>query len=321
MILFDPKNEKYGNTIEIHYYFGDDSHTMDAMVQNKCEYEILGVIKEVSKIFELDITIETEPLADGGLRKWLKIVSKEENKKGIITTAIIVAITTTLLTTPLTQVSEKLIDKIFEDTELKELEKEKLKLEVEELKRNALKDKEGVEHNNLIKKKKSNFYETLENYPKVKRVSYTISDNQRDILSKEKSVSKEEFKKYILVTDDLEPLEVEEAVIEIISPVLKKGRYKWSGYFNGEPINFYMKSNEFKTLVQNGEIEFKNGSSINCFLSIRKKVDNEGIEKIVGYDVIRVNFYFENEKPIETNEGKKYRREREADERQFKLFG
>src|SRR5690606_38591161 len=98
--------------------------------------------------------------------------------------------------------------------------------------------------------------------------------------SKEKSVSKEEFKKYILVTDDLEPLDVEEAVIEIISPVLKKGRYKWSGYFNGEPIYFYMKSKEFKTLVQNGEIEFKNGSSINCFLSIRKKVDNEGIEKI-----------------------------------------
>ena len=81
-----------------------------------------------------------------------------------------------------------------------------------------------------------------------------------------------------------------------------------------------MKSNEFKNLVQNGEIEFKNGSSINCFLSIRKKIDNEGVEKIVGYDVIRVNFYFQNEQPIETKEGKNFRKVKEAEEKQYDLF-
>jgi hypothetical protein len=81
-----------------------------------------------------------------------------------------------------------------------------------------------------------------------------------------------------------------------------------------------MKSNEFKTLVQTGNIEFKNGSSINCQLIVHKKIDNEGIEKIVKYEVIRVNEYFENDKPIETNEGKNYRQKKEADERQYDLF-
>ena len=34
------------NTIELHYWFNDDSHTMNAIVFNKCEYEFLGIVKE-----------------------------------------------------------------------------------------------------------------------------------------------------------------------------------------------------------------------------------------------------------------------------------
>lgn len=320
MSLNFSKNGKYSNTLEIHYYFDDQSHSMNANVQNRCEYEVLGIIQEVSRLFAVDITIETEPIANGGLKKWLKVVNKGENKSATISTAVIVAFLTVLLTTPIAKVTEKLIDKIFEDTEFIEGEKEKQKLEIEELKRNALKDAQEIENNNLIKKKKSNFYQTLENYPKVKKVSYSVTDDEKTTIVEEKFVTKQEFKKYILVSDDLEPLEVEEAEIEIISPVLKKGKYKWTGYYKGEPIPFYIKSNEFKTLVQTGQIEFKNGSTINCFLNIRKKINNEGVETIVGYDVIRVNSYFQNEKPIETSEGKKHRRKKEAEDSQYDLF-
>lgn len=321
MFLYNPQNQQFGNTLEIHYYFGDRSHSMDATVQNRCEYEVLGIIKEISRVFAVEITVETEPFGEGGLKKWLKVVSKTENKTGNITTAVIVFILTVVLTTPLAQLSEKFMDKLFEDTELIELEKEKLKLEVEELRKKALKDAQNIDQNNLIKKKKSNFYEALENYPKVKQVSYSVTDEEKKNYSTEKIIQKTDFKEFILVSDDLEPVEDDKAIIEIISPVLKKGKYKWSGYYKGEVISFYMKSNEFKTLVQNGEVEFKNGSSIDCFLTIRKKIDNEGIEKIVGYDVSRVNLYFENEQPIETKEGRKHRKEREADESQFTLFG
>jgi hypothetical protein len=122
------------------------------------------------------------------------------------------------------------------------------------------------------------------------------------------------------VSDDLEPIEKDEAIIEIISPVLKKGNYKWRGIYNGEPEEFNMKSNEFKTLIQNGEIEFKNGFSINCALTIRRKIDNEGNIKTVGYDVTRVNSHFLNGNPIETPEGKRYRKQKEADKLQLTLF-
>ncbi len=307
------------NVLEIHYWLKNQSHVMNAVVENRCEFEVLSIIKEIANIYSLKINIETEPTAEGGLRKWFTIVSKEENKSATITTSIIVVLLTVLLTTPITKVTEKLIDKIFEDKELNEMQKEKLKLEIDKLKDEAAKRNSNLETNSSIKKRKSNFYETLDSDSKVEKVSFAVTDKDKVSIS-EKTVLKNDFKKFILVSDDLEPIILETAEIEIISPVLKKGKYKWMGYFKSEPIIFNMQSNEFKTLVQNAEIEFKNGSSINCVLQIRRKIDNEGLEKTIGYDVMVVNHYFENEKPIETNEGRKRRQIKEAEKNQTNLF-
>lgn len=313
-----------GNTLELHYWFENESHTMDAVVQNRCEYEFLGVLKEIAATFNADVIIETEPLAEGGLRRWFKIIAKEENIKATITTAIIAALIAgvfiTPITTSITKVTEKIIEEIFEDKEVKELEKEKLKLEVEKLKQEIQQNNQLLNQNNLIKKRKSNFYESLGNYPKVSKVSFAVEDDNKIQLSNDKCVLRKNFKEFILISDDLEPVELDNAIIEIISPVLKKGNYKWMGIYNGISIPFNMKSTEFKTLIQTGDIQFKNGTSINCSLVIRKKIDNEGIERVIGYDVLRVNKYFENDKPIETPEGKHHRQKKEADKLQMDLF-
>lgn len=313
-----------GNTLELHYWFDDETHTMDAVVQNKCEYELLGVLREIAATFNAEIVIETEPLADGGLRRWFKVVAKEEGKKATIITAVIVALATGIFITPITtsisKITEKLIEGIFEDKELKQLEKEKLKLEIEKLKQETQEKSQLLRQNSVIKKKKSNFYETLESYPKVNMVSFVVEDENKTQIAEEKTVYRKNFNEFVLVSDDLEPIEIDNAIIEIISPVLKKGAYKWMGIYDGVSIPFNMKSNEFKTLIQTGIIQFKNGTSINCHLIIKKKVDNEGVEKIIGYDVERVNNYFENDKPIETPEGKHHRQKKEADKLQLNLF-
>lgn len=81
-----------------------------------------------------------------------------------------------------------------------------------------------------------------------------------------------------------------------------------------------MKSNEFKTLVQTGRIEFKNGSSIICHLTTKKRITNEGEVKVSGYEVSLVDKYFENDTPIETPEGRKKRQQKEAERQQMNLF-
>jgi hypothetical protein len=322
MLIFKPSKDIYGNTIEMHYWFDDESHTMDAFIENRCEYEILGLIAEVGKLLDYDISIDTEAITEGGLRRWLQVVGKQENKEGTITTAVITAIVILILITPLTEITENLIDKWFEDKELTELQKEKLRLEVRKLKRDELKELAALDTNYVIKKKRSNFYEKLEKVEKIEKVSFKIWDDKKENDSDEKEVPKHKFKAYILSSDEIEPLEDESAVIEIISPVLKKGNYKWSGYYKGEIIKFAMKSKEFKDLVQAGQIPFVNGSSIDCNLIIKRKIDVEGIVINSSYVVTRVNKYFESDKPIETREGKKHRMTKEAKERykQMNLF-
>lgn len=311
------------NTVEVHYWFNDNTHLMDAFVQNRCEYELLGILKEISNTFKVEIIVETEPLENGGLRRWFKLASKEENKKATITTAIITALLTTILVTPLsstiTKLTEKAIEKIFEDPELKDLEKQKLKLEIEKLKQETGYNSQTLDRNNVIKKKKSNFYDSLDKYQRVEKVTFILADNNKKPIE-EKTVPRATFKEFILVTDELEPEEYDDIVIEIISPVLKKGNYKWMGIYKGEPVPFIMKSKEFKELVQKGEVQFKNGASINCSLTIKRKIDNEGLEKITSIEVNRVNHYFENDKPIETPEGKTHRKKKEAEKQQLNLF-
>ncbi|MFC3813278.1 hypothetical protein [Lacihabitans lacunae] len=320
LLLLNPSN-----TIQLHYWFGDSSHEMNAFVQNKCEYEFLGIIKEISNHFGCEVIIETSPLTEGGLQRWFKVLSKTENSKAIITTAVITSIATQIFINPLGKLSEKFIEKIFEDKEkiaqeesIRSKEEEKLDLEIRELKSKSLKNLDTLSSNNLLKKKRSNYYEALEKYPKVIKVSFNHTNSNFEIIQGE--VNRNEFQKYILATDDLPSIKVDNAIIEIISPVLKKGKYKWMGIYNGESIPFNMKSVEYKIMIQSGEIKFVNGTSINCLLEIRRKIDSEGVEKIVSYDVLRVNSYFENEKPIETPEGKKHRKAKERSEKQLKLF-
>ena len=312
------------NTIELHYWFNDDSHTMNAVVFNKCEYEFLGIAKEIAQKLKVDLEIETEPLAEGGLRSWFKFKAKD---KDAIKVGVILYIITTLLGTPLTTTIEELtrmaIQSVFESTEVKQLKEQKeiadLKLDIARIEAETKRLSRSIDEN-VVKKKRSNYYENISTCKKIKKVTIDLTDDLKKNIYLEREVIKADFPNYIMTSDDLEPDNDENAVIEIISPVLKKGKYKWSGIYKGEVIQFTMKSNEFKTLVQIGQVIFKNGSSINCHLLTHKKVNAEGDVKITGYEVVLVNHYFENDKPIETPEGKRYRQIREAESNQLTLF-
>lgn len=81
-----------------------------------------------------------------------------------------------------------------------------------------------------------------------------------------------------------------------------------------------MKSAEFKSLVQLGDVEFKNGTCINCILEMPRKIDNLGEEVITAYRIAMVISFFKNDKPMETPEGRKYKQELEARGRQLRLL-
>lgn len=311
------------NTIELHYWFNDNSHTMDANAFNLCEREVLGIINELANKLQVNIGIDVEPLGEGGLRAWLRIVGEQ---KSAIKIAFIIFLFTEVLTSPLTTtieyVTNKALDAFFEDPEIKALEKENAKAELEY---NIAKTKLQTQRlcdsidENKIKKKRSNYYETASKCKKIDKISISVTDPTKTYNSVPKEILSKDFTKFIMTSDDIEPDNDEDAIIEIVSPVLKKGNYMWLGIYNGSVIQFKMKSTEFKSLVQIGEIPFKNGSSIQCHLVTNKKINNEGEVKIAGYEVLMVDKYFVNDTPIETPEGKRRRQKKEAEEQQLKM--
>lgn len=313
-----------GNTIELHYWFNDDSHTMNAIVFNKCEYEFLGIVKEIAQKLKIELDVETEPLQEGGLRSWFKFSSKDKNTLKV---GVMLYLVTNVLGTPLTTTIDELtrmaIQSVFESEEVKLLKEQKqiaeLKYDIAKIEAETEKLAQSIDEN-IVKKKRSNYYESLSTCNKINKVSVSITDSTKSNSYYQKEVNKNEFSNYIMTSDDTEPDNDENAIIEIISPVLKKGKYKWTGIYNGDAITFKMKSNEFKTLVQTGQIQFKNGSSIDCHLVTNKKINAEGEVYVSSYEVVLVNNYFENDKPVETPEGRRKRQKLEAELQQLNLF-
>ena len=314
-----------GNTIELHYWFNDNTHTMSATIFNKCEYEFLGIAKEIARKLKVDIEIEIGPLEKGGLRSWLSFNSKD---KDALKVGIVLYLITNVLCGPIAATVDELtrltIRSVFESEEVKKLRQQKeiaeLKFDIAKLEAETAKLSHSIDKN-VIKKKRSNYYESLNSCDKIDKISVSITDRAKDHVYLHKEIMRDDFPGYIMSSDDIEPDCDENAVIEIVSPVLKKGKYnKWMGIYNGDVIPFSMKSKEFKSLVQTGKVQFKNGSSINCHLMINKKITAEGEVYVSRYEVILVNHYFENDKPIETPEGQRKRQSKEYENQQLSLF-
>ena len=306
------------NTVELHYHFTDHEHRIDAFVRNRCEHELLVLMKELTKYFEFEFSIETELTQSGGIRKFFKIkpndLSKKDKKqidiavRTTICTALITSFLINPLSIPATKIETNLMDRIFFFFLLAEIEKEKAKEELKSLKLDNIKKQQEIESNAQLRISRSNFYEILNEYERLDSVEFLEEDEQKNRAIVYQRIPQIDFEKYIIQQDTLEDEIVENAMVAIVSPVLSKKtkNIKWRGYYNGELIPLIMKSEEFVTSVDEGLIEFKNGFIINCNLRIEREKKKDDDEKR-RYIVTEVISYIINEKVFETMEGKRYK--------------
>lgn len=312
---------KNANMLELHYYFGDNSHEIDAYLRNRCEAELLGIILEAAAILEIDANLIKEAYREGGFRDFWKALGNNAAQ----ITLILLIIQIIISTAPLF------------DSENKELEKEEKRLSIEEKKLNIKKLKQEVEKgeqtsesiasaatslgaNLKILKRKSNFFSFLGEYHKIEKVGFAVLNNDWQPVTDERYVPRSDFGKYILSTNRLKSEEDDCAVIEIISPVLKEGRYKWKGVYNETPISFEMQDAHFRDSVLLDNIPFQHGSKIVCVLFTHRELDEVGAIKITGYSVTTVLDKIDDGNPQETPQGKKYRYAKKFAESQINLF-
>lgn len=205
----------FANKLELHYYFNDDSHSMDAFVRNKCEAELLALINEVKTQLGFDFHIDAEALNEGTLRERWKFVGENAPQIGIILSIIAIIIS-------VSQLYESKQDEM--DEELKRLSIEEKKLFIEKLKKelyegqasnDSIKDTALSINNDLkVLTRKSNFYKALDNYEKVVAVSFNPLTIENKPIYPEKQILKSEFYKYILSTNEI-PEEVIQKLIGV----------------------------------------------------------------------------------------------------------
>ncbi len=269
--------EKVQEKIEIHYYFNDNSHKMDAFVRNKAEKDLLDALLRVGDLYDVELSIETEAFEEGGLKEFLI--------SSFVGTALYLQPT----------INDTFTYYLTKDDDIHELQKEKLKKEIESISLdNEVKQLkiEKILEDKKLKRHTSNFYKKLKDYPKIEKIGFKSLTNQKI----EYSIDKKDFKKFILL-DEVDIMEDDNAVIEIISPILTEGKFKWRGIYKGSAIIFSMGDSGFKEEVIKGKQSFISGTMIFCNLQIKIIYDEFGEEKRKSFSVKQV--YGKQETPTD----------------------
>lgn len=312
---------RQANTIELHYFLRDETHTMNAFIRNECEKELLTIFKEVILSLDIEIDVESEAFKEGGLKEIWKFLGKN----GVQITLVLTVIVLVLSRIPVE--NKELVNLQIENLELdNELKRQELKKIKSEVKTNEELTEEVVERVLEILDKdykiiwhKSNFYKKLNFYPKVTKLTTQRLNEQNEPVEKERTVERQDFGKFILRSDTFPPNIDEEALIDIISPVLKKGNFSWKGFYKGDIISFEMNDQMFKNSVLNKEIEFINGTAIKCVLHQNRKIDETGFVKIVQNKVLTVIEIITEDNYLATEQGKRYKRDKDLKKDQLKL--
>ena len=295
----------------IHYYFDDDSHSMNAFIRNQMEKNYLDIITEIARILGAEVKIESQAREEGGVIDFLlvNIDIKDAVVAGIVFLAPAI---NKIITHYLTGNYKK--DKL--DNELKKLQIEKYKIENEAEKQKLQVVSIALDNNIKIRRLLSNLYKRAKQYEKLTQIGYKGSKDDEII------IKRDNFSDFILDTSNDTEID-DDANIEIISPVLKEGKFKWKGIYKGEKIDFSMVDRDFKKSVIEKKHNFENGSTIISRLEIKNTFDELGEKaKNTSYRVEKVYGIIKNDIFRKTNAGyKKDKKIAESNEQSLFEFG
>lgn len=263
--------ENLSQRFQVHYYFNDESHSMNAIVRNRAERDFLDAIKRISELVEVSTEVETGAYSEGGLVETFLLVMA-----GVGTVV-------TFLSPSINEILKYHFAKSKTDDAIKEETLKGLQLD------NSFKELDYLEKlkkaldDRVVRRHVSNYYTKINGYAKVERIGF----NNLSASSDEVIVPRGKFKDFILV-DEKTVLEDNDAEIEIISPVLKEGKFSWRGKYNEVRIDFSMGDSKFKSEVISGRHQFANGFVMACLLQITITFDEFGDEKLRKYSVKKV---------------------------------
>lgn len=297
--------QQENQTLVIHYYLNDNSHSMNALNRNAMEKDFLNLILEIGQTLNINLKIESQAREEGGLKEILAIAVAGTAffSRAINDIAIHYLTGKHKLQQLDLQLKKEELKIKQEQTKQSQIKTQKDELELQILKEEFI---NRLENNHKIQRHLSGFYQKAQKYEKIQKIGYQINNNNEEVISRDK------FNTFILHdTKDVEI--VENARIEIISPVLKEGKYKWRGLYENEKIDFSMGDSGFKSKVVEQKYNFKNGTIIVCEMHINKTFNEFGEEGTKTYSVRKVYDFIIDNIVWTTPLGKKRKDKQEQD--------
>lgn len=295
------------NKLQLHYYFSDSSHGFDAIVRNECEKELLHIYKEIASTLKLKLLIQAEPPKDGGFVELWTFIGDNATQITVVVSAA--AIYLTRIPVENKKLTQLQIENLEIENELKRHELENLRLKSNDIVISRELIGKVVDLLNLNYKiiwRRSNFFKKLLQYKRIEKISSQRYYNEISIGS-DRVNKRTEFSKFVLETDDLPDITTDEATIDLISPVLKSGKFQWKGFYNQEIISFEMLDYDFSKMVQRGEVRMNNKVSITTRLHQKRRIDENGHIKTYNFKVQLVFEYNVDGQITLTENGKRYR--------------
>lgn len=306
----------------VHFVLADQSHEMDAWVLHACEGDVLALVKEVAKQLDVYVRVETMARGEGGLEVYLNFIGKHAVALTLIGSAVAAICSggtwwhyqSTLLAQQINANTVALErDKMLaaQQIEQNELNIRKTRLELKKLEQEVAPDapRSPATNSNLslhlenaptveavlpallanrrIIKLRSQFYESLLTYDKVKAVGFATT--HRPSSDEEARVPRASFSDFVLRLEELEPMVIEQAEIQIIAPVLTRDGGKWRGRLDKHNISFVIRDEHFLTQVAVKQVKFQNGTAISCRLVVYLKEDETGVPQPYEYVVAEVH--------------------------------
>jgi len=329
-------SERPTGELLIHFYLPSGSHEINAFLLNKCEAEVLALIREVGRQLDVSFDVEVQGYGEGGFTVLLRLV---KSNVGVLTLVggVIIGVCTAidwyLYKAPLAQIQiekgkfeldrdKRLAEQQYEQNELNlkktRAELKKLEQEVSEAAPKApataasqhlpLEPRPKAEDvipalaaQRKIVRHRSKFYELLLEDGRVSQVGFAQS--HRPHFGQEVIVTRDSFVRYIAGPADLEPMLLHVEPVEIISPVLR-GSGKWRGILGRKTISFEIQDADFLAKVALSRVKFQAGTTLVCDMQLQPVEDETGEITSYTYTAVRIHKYFNKARSKLTRKGK-----------------
>lgn len=302
----NPAAEQRGELL-VHFHLEDSKHEMDAHVLHACEGHVLGLVRELSRLLDIEFRIEAHALEEGGVEVWLTFIGKHAvalTLVGGLVTAVFSAGQWVLHGQPM----------LKQQSELNELNIKKLKLEIKKMEAEASPDvakapattatrplnleppptvdevAPALEGSRKIVHLRSQFYENLLKERRVTAVGF--APHHRPSINEERLVRREQFAWFVVQPTDVPPQRYPKVEIEVVAPVLQRRNLKWRGLFAKKGISFEIADQRFLDKVASKRVAFQNGTTLLCDVLVLSRVNEAGDVEAYSHVVEKVHRHY-----------------------------